>query len=153
MQLLTYTDYALRVLIYVGAHTDRPVPASAIAEAYGISHAHVAKAAKELRRRGLLRARRGAGGGVQLARPASKIRIGEVVRMFEEDRGLVDCFRADAAPCKIQSACRLRGAIARAAEAFYRELDRCSLADLVEERPRLVRLLRKPHAAPARRKR
>jgi Rrf2 family nitric oxide-sensitive transcriptional repressor len=147
MQLLTYTDYALRVLLYVGTHADRPVPASAIAEAYGISANHVAKAAKALTRHGLLRARRGLGGGVLLARPASEIRIGEVVRVFEHRRGPVECFRADGTQCRIRSACRLRGALARAMEAFYRELDGVSLADLVEERPRLVRLLRSPQAA------
>lgn len=150
MQLLTYTDYALRVLLYVGTHAGRPVPASAIAEAYGISADHVAKAAKALTRHGLLRARRGLGGGVLLARPASEIRIGEVVRLFERGRGPVECFREDGAPCRIRPACRLRGALARAVEAFYRELDGFSLADLVEERPRLVRLLRRPETAAAR---
>jgi Rrf2 family nitric oxide-sensitive transcriptional repressor len=142
MQLLTYTDYALRVLLYVGAHTDVPVASSSIASAYGISVDHVAKAAKALTRHGLLRATRGAGGGVQLARPASEIRLGEVVRLFEEERGLVDCMRDGGARCKIERACRLRGALQRAEDAFYRELDAYSLADLVDNGPQLVRLLR-----------
>lgn len=143
MQLLLYTDYALRVLLYVGAHPDAPVPASEIAEAYGISQDHVAKAAKALTRHGYLRATRGAGGGVRLAKPSAQIRIGAVVRLFEEGRGLVECLREGGAPCKIAPACRLRHALDRAMQSFYRELDGISLADLLEERPRLVRLLRR----------
>lgn len=146
MQLLTYTDYALRVLLYVGAHAGAPVASSSIASAYGISVDHVAKAAKALTRHGLLRATRGVGGGVQLARPAREIRLGEVVRLFEEERGLVDCMREGGARCKIERVCRLRGAFQRAEDAFYRELDVHSLADLLDNGPQLVRLLREPQA-------
>jgi Rrf2 family nitric oxide-sensitive transcriptional repressor len=147
MQLLTYTDYALRALIYVGAHPAAPVPASAIAHAYGISVDHVAKATKALTRAGLLRATRGGGGGVALARPASAIRIGEVVRLFEADRALVECF-GGGSTCAIRPACGLRGVFARAEEAFLEELDRHTLADVLDNRPQLVRLLRGPSASP-----
>ncbi|HVJ89235.1 MAG TPA: Rrf2 family transcriptional regulator [Labilithrix sp.] len=142
MQLLLYTDYALRALLYVGAHPSEPVPASAIAEAYGISVDHVSKATKALTRAGLLRAKRGAGGGVELAKPASEIRVGDVVRLFERDKGLVECFRASESSCKITPVCRLRRALEQAEKAFYAELDGWTLADLVENRPQLVRLLR-----------
>jgi Rrf2 family transcriptional regulator, nitric oxide-sensitive transcriptional repressor len=144
MQMLVYTDYALRVLLYAGTHTDAPVPASTIAEAYDISLDHVAKAAKALTRAGLLRATRGTGGGVQLAKPADQIRIGAVVRLFEKPRGPVECLREGESHCKIEPACKLRGAFQRAEEAFYRELDAHSLADLLANGPRLIRLLRSP---------
>jgi Rrf2 family nitric oxide-sensitive transcriptional repressor len=147
MQLLMYTDYALRVLIYAGAHPGAPVPASEIARAYGISLDHVAKAAKALTRHGLLHATRGIGGGVELARPAGEIRIGAVVRLFEEGRGPVECLRSfergeGEARCRIEPACRLRRAFERAEQAFYRELDHCSLADVLENRIQIARLLR-----------
>ncbi len=142
MQLLMYTDYALRALLYVGAHPPEPVPASAIAHAYEISVDHVAKATKALTRAGLLTATRGAGGGVTLARPPSKIRVGDVVRLFEGDRPLVECFPDGAGTCKIAPSCRLRRALQKAEAAFYAELDDCTLADLLENRPQLVRLLR-----------
>ena len=141
MQLLLYTDYALRVLIFVGTHPDAPVATPAIAAAYGISVDHVAKAAKALTRHGLLRATRGVGGGVELARPARDIRLGDVVRLFEEGRGPVECLRAGGEPCKIEPGCRLRRVFQRAEAAFYRELDACSLEDLFRNRPQVVRLL------------
>jgi Rrf2 family nitric oxide-sensitive transcriptional repressor len=141
VQLLLYTDYALRVLIHVGTHPDAPVATPAIAADYGISVDHVAKAAKALTRHGLLRATRGVRGGVALARPARDIRIGEVVRLFETGRGPVECLRAGGAPCKIEPGCRLRRVLRRAEAAFYRELDACSLEDLVQNRPHVLRLL------------
>src|SRR2546421_12972581 len=86
MQLLVLTDFALRVLIHAAVHPRESAGAAAIADAYGISVDHVAKAAKALTRHGLLRATRGAGGGVQLAQPARQIRIGDVGRLFEGHR-------------------------------------------------------------------
>ena len=147
MQMLMYTDYALRILLYVGAHPDAPVPASLIANAYGISADHVAKAAKALTRHGLLRATRGLGGGVQLARRPAEIGLGAVVRLFEAGRGPVSCLRETTDEgCAITSACLLRGALQRAERAFYRELDAYTLADLLRNRPRLVQLLGRPRA-------
>lgn len=141
VQLLTYTDYALRVLLYVGARADAPVASASIAVAFGISVDHVAKAAKALTRHGLLRATRGVGGGVQLARPARDIRLGQVVRLFEQERGPVECMREDGVPCAIERACRLRVAFQRAEDAFYRELDAYTLEDLLANGPQLLRLL------------
>ncbi len=141
MQVLKYTDYALRVLMYLGASPEAPVPAARIAAAYRISPDHVAKAAKGLVQLGVVTGARGAGGGLALARPADHIRIGAVVRKFEARRGPVECLRTEAPACRIVSGCLLRGAFEQAAEAFYRELDRHSLADLLENRPTLVRLL------------
>ncbi len=142
MQLLMYTDYALRALVYVGTHPERPVSAYAIAQAYRISTDHVAKATKALTREHLLHATRGARGGVQLAKPASEIQIGTVVRLFEADRGVVDCAGATALPCRIAASCKLRGAFAEAQEAFYAVLDRYTLEDVMQNRPQLVQLLR-----------
>jgi Rrf2 family nitric oxide-sensitive transcriptional repressor len=146
MQVLKYTDYALRVLMYLGASPEAPIPAAQVAAAYGISPDHVAKAAKGLVQLGVVKGARGAGGGLMLALPPEQIRIGAVVRRFEARRGPVECFRTEPPECRIASGCLLRGAFERAAEAFYRELDRHSLADLLQNRPTLVRLLA-PRAA------
>jgi Rrf2 family transcriptional regulator, nitric oxide-sensitive transcriptional repressor len=141
LQLLLYTDYALRVLIYAATHPSDPVAAAAIADAYGISPDHVAKAAKALTRHGLLRSTRGVGGGVRLARAAGEIRIGDVVRLFEKGRGAVACLQTGGPPCKIEPACRLRHAFERAESAFYRELDAVTLEDVVSKSAGIVRLL------------
>jgi Rrf2 family nitric oxide-sensitive transcriptional repressor len=134
----------LRVLIHAATHRDRPVAAAAIAEAYGISADHVAKAAKALTRQGLLRATRGVGGGVRLGKAPADIRVGDVVRLFERGRGSVACLQDGGPPCKIRPTCRLRGAFERAEAAFYRELDAVTLEDVTVGRASLVRLLGTP---------
>jgi Rrf2 family nitric oxide-sensitive transcriptional repressor len=146
MQLLLYTDYALRILIFLGVHPDGPVPAGVIARAYGISGDHVAKAAKALTRLGLLRATRGARGGVRLARPPAEIRLAEVVRSFEAGRAPVACLREGEDPCPIEPACRLKTVLRRAQQAFYRELEGHTLAELVERPALRIRLSRTPAA-------
>jgi Rrf2 family nitric oxide-sensitive transcriptional repressor len=141
MQLLTYTDYAMRVLLYVGAHPDTTVATSTIARAYGISTDHVAKATKALTRHRVLHATRGVRGGVRLAMRPPEIRVGDVVRLFEGERRAVECLRTPPVRCKIDAVCRLRGVLERAQAAFYAELDRCSLEDLLANRSQLAQLL------------
>jgi Rrf2 family transcriptional regulator, nitric oxide-sensitive transcriptional repressor len=147
MQLRMYTDYALRALLYVGSHPDEPVASAAIARAYGISIDHMAKATKALTRAGVLRATRGAGGGVELARPPAEIRVGEVVRQFEGGDGIVPCTGDEPQRCRIERACLLRDAVGRAEQAFFAELDGYTLEDLLPQRAQLVKLLRRSERA------
>lgn len=143
MQLTLYTDYALRVLIYLGTHPGEPIPASQIAHAYEISLDHVSKAAKTLTREGFLSATRGAHGGVELAKSPCEIRVGQVVRIFEGGRGLLECMGQPLPQCKLAPACRLKSALFRAEDAFFAELDAVTLEDIIDNKPQLVRLLKR----------
>lgn len=127
-------------MIYLALHPDRDVPASEVSGAFEISEHHVAKAAKDLTRAGYLRARRGRGGGLRLARPAHEIEVGAVVR-HTEDLNLLECFDSERDQCKITPACTLKGVLARAGEAFLTVLDGVTLADLVQPRERALRRL------------
>lgn len=149
MRLTTFTDYTLRVLMYLGLHDDRLSTISEMARAYGISENHLMKVVHYCATRGLLETVRGKGGGVRLGRDPREIRIGELVRETEADTALVECFQAGGSECRITPACALRGVLAEAHEAFFRALDRYTLADLLRPRARLAPLL----AVPARRKR
>ena len=130
MRLTVYSDYSLRVLMYVAAKPDGLSTIREIADAYGISRNHLMKVVFELGRYGLLENLRGRSGGIRLARPADKIRIGEVVRFTESENALVECFGPGNA-CAITTACRLKGALNQALEAFLAVLDRYTLQDLV----------------------
>ncbi|MFC3068148.1 Rrf2 family transcriptional regulator [Phenylobacterium soli] len=150
MRLTVYTDYALRVLMYVAVTGEpkasgepsraRPTIAG-IAASYGISRNHLMKVVHELGLAGYLETTRGKNGGLKLARPAAEIVLGEVVRKTEPDLAFVPCLDLVNATCAITPACRLRGAMHQARAAFLKVLDSYTLADLVENRAALEGLL------------
>ena len=142
MRLTTFTDYSLRVLIYLGMCSDRRAAVGEIAASYGISKNHLMKVILFLADEGYVVTVRGRGGGVQLKLDPGRIRIGDVVRRSEAGSALVECFSPAASECRIESACRLRGAFHKAAQAFYAVLDTYTLADLIENRAAMARLLR-----------
>ena len=142
MRLTQYTDYALRVLMYVGVKPDGLATIADISLAYGISRNHLMKVVQALGGEGYLRTVRGRNGGITLGRPASEIGLGDVVRATEDDLALVPCFPSPCAGhCRIDAACMLRGVLQEALAAFLTELDRHTLADLLEPRHDLARLL------------
>jgi len=141
MKLTTFTDYSLRMLIYVAAAPSGRCTIAQVAEAFGISESHLVKVAHELGRHGLLRNTRGRGGGLALARPASAINVGEVVRTTEGGDMLAECF-AEGGRCPITGRCRLERALAEAADAFYEALARYTLADLIANPRALASVLR-----------
>ena len=137
MRLTRYTDYALRVLTYLGARPDRVCSIGEIARGYGISQNHLMKVAHDLGKAGYIEGVRGRTGGIRLARPPGTINVGAVVRQMEEGFDLVEC---DA--CAIASACELTRILDEALAAFMTVLDRYTLADLLTRQTKLLRLLR-----------
>lgn len=136
MRLTVLSDYSLRVLMYLAARPDRLSTIQEIASAYAISENHLMKVVHGLGKTGLVETMRGRGGGMRLARPADKIKVGAVLRLVEEDQTLAECFSEDDG-CKITDVCRLKRVLARALQAYNDELDRWTLADLVA-RPKVL---------------
>lgn len=134
MQLTRYSDYSLRVLIYLAVRPDRLATIEEISDAYEISRAHLMKVVHQLGRGGFVETLRGRGGGLQLARPPEEIGIGDVVRFTEDRLKLVECFDTATSRCRIERACGLRGVLSEALDAFMTTLDRYTLADLVSRR-------------------
>lgn len=125
MRLTRYTDYALRTLLFVAERPERLCSIAEIADHHRMSKNTIMKVVSDLALAGYLETVRGRRGGVRLARPASEINVGEVIRYAEEDFDLADC-----AHCRIASTCGLTGALNRALAAFLAVLDEYSLADL-----------------------
>jgi Rrf2 family transcriptional regulator, nitric oxide-sensitive transcriptional repressor len=141
MRLTTFSDYSLRVLVYLAVHRDRLATIAEIAQAYGVSENHLMKVVHQLAQRGHVETIRGKGGGIRLARPPAAINIGAVVRETEDNTAFVECFEPETSNCRIAPACQLRRIIGDAIEAFFAMLDRYTLADVVANRPRLERLI------------
>jgi Rrf2 family nitric oxide-sensitive transcriptional repressor len=142
VQLTRYSDYSLRVLIYLALDPERLVTIEEIARSYDISKAHLMKVVHQLGLRGYVETVRGRGGGLRLSRRAEEIGVGDVVRATEANLDLVDCFDPASPRCVIQPACGLRSVLGEALGAFLAVLDRYTLADLVARRRKsLLRLL------------
>lgn len=109
----------------------RTVTISEVARVFGIAESHMRKIVHELARAGFLRSRRGRRGGFGLGRSASEIRVAEVLRATEADFALVECQRASGSCCPLMGRCRLERLLERARAAFFAELERVTLADLV----------------------
>ena len=149
MKLTSFTDYSLRVLIYLAARPDQRATVAEIAVAYGIKQNHLTKVVHFLGRQGWLATVRGKGGGLQLAMPPADIGIGAVVRATEGTDLPAECFDAAANTCPIARMCRLKRLLGEAAEAFHAVLDGCTLADLVRQPRALSEVLYRPRDAAA----
>jgi len=140
MKLTRFTDYSLRVLIYLGLKDDNRVTIREISDAYGISRNHLMKVVSLLTRMGYLDARRGPGGGIALARPPGEIILADVVRDMEDDLNLVECF-CDGGTCVIKPMCKLKTALNQALVAYLDTLERYTLLDLLRPRKQLIEVL------------
>jgi Rrf2 family transcriptional regulator, nitric oxide-sensitive transcriptional repressor len=141
MRLTVYTDYALRVLMYLALKPDGLATIAEIAKSYGISKNHLMKVTHQLGVAGYVETVRGRTGGLRLAKSVEAIGIGEVVRYTEPDMAIVTCFKPIDAPCVIRPCCVLRRALEKARAAFIGVLDDYTLGDLVQPRGRLAGLL------------
>ncbi len=131
MQLTLFTDYSLRVLIFLGAHADRLCTISEAAEAYHISGNHLMKVVNRLSSAGYIETVRGKGGGMRLSRAPNMINLGDVVRHTEDRFDIVECFNEKRQHCPLLPACTLRSILADAHRNFMATLDRHTLQDVL----------------------
>lgn len=141
MRLNLQSDYALRLLMQLATNTGSLCTIANVATCNGISKTHLMKVANTLARAGFVEAIRGRSGGLRLAHDADVIAIGDVVRATENDFALVECLRAGKSKCLVTPACRLKGVLEEASEAFMAVLDAYTIADLVRRNPALRSLL------------
>lgn len=135
MRLTTLTDYAMRLLMYVGQHPERLCTISEIAKAYNISETHLMKVTHQLGQRGWIETVRGKNGGMRLAHEPADINLGAVVRDTEADLALVDCL-SENTTCTLSGRCHLTSIVEGALQRFLSYLDEYTLADLLrKEKP------------------
>lgn len=140
MQLTTFSDYALRVLVYLALQQGRLATISEIATAYGISENHLMKVVHHLAQHGFVETIRGKGGGLRMAHQPEDIGIGSVIRSTEGKTGLLACVDAKEVICCIQPSCRLMGILNEASAAMFAVFDRYTLADLLRSQVELTQI-------------
>lgn len=133
MRLTTYTDYALRTLLYLAVHRDRLVTIQDIADAHDIAKNHLTKVVHQLGILGVVESLRGRNGGLKLGREPSEINIGAVVRSTEPDFYMAECFDPKKNFCMMSSACSLKGVLHSATAAYLAVLDGVTLESLIQQ--------------------
>lgn len=139
MQLTRYTDYSLRVLIFVALReSGSQATINEICDHFGMPRNHLIKVVQRLGQLGYLRTQRGKGGGLRLGKPAEGIVVGDVVRAMEPNLDIVDCSSPD---CPLTGGCRLRSVLEEALDAFLSVLSRYTVADLIAHPAKLRSML------------
>ncbi|MEQ8233361.1 MAG: Rrf2 family transcriptional regulator [Gammaproteobacteria bacterium] len=142
MRLNSFTDYSLRVLMYLATEPDRRATIAEIAAAFEISRNHLMKVVQFLGQQGWLHNVRGRGGGLELACPPERINLGAVVRAAEGDPLPAECFDRAHNTCAIARTCKLRGVLGEAVDAFHAVLDGYTLADITQDMRPLGQVLK-----------
>lgn len=130
MRLTSMTDYAVRLLMYVAQRPERLCTIAEVAQAHGISEAHLMKVTHQLGLQGWIETLRGKGGGMRLAHAPADINLAAVVRSIEPDFNLVECF-SNGSTCTLTGSCRLTGVLQGALQGFMSHLDQFTLADIL----------------------
>ena len=130
MRLSQASDFALRILMATG-QSDDPQTVDKLSRQLGLAKSHVMKIVAHLAKGGYLETTRGRGGGIRLAKTPDMIRLGDVVRLSEPDLGVVACLKPEPTVCAFLPRCALKGAMARASEAFLESLNTETLASIL----------------------
>ncbi len=136
MRLTKYTDYAMRLMIYLGSRPSGLSSIREISDTFSVSQNHMMKVVQDLAGAEFLESVRGRNGGIRLARPTNEINLGALLRHTEGLTDLIDCHG-----CRIAPACALPSVLSEATAAFVAVFDKYTLADLVGKRSELGALL------------
>lgn len=134
MRLTSFTDYAVRVLMYVAKKDGELASIREVSKVYDISSNHLMKVVHLLGKGNYLDTVRGKNGGFRLGKKPQDINIGELIRYTEDDLSIVECLGKKEGRCALIEECNFSNVMADALTAFLGVADKCTLADLIEEK-------------------
>jgi Rrf2 family nitric oxide-sensitive transcriptional repressor len=142
MRLTQFTDYSLRVLIYLALRPKERTTIDQLTNAYDVSRHHIRSVVHHLAKLGYIHFTQGKGGGLTLALNPEQISIREIIENTENDFHIVECFNPEGNACPIEPLCVLKQALSEASKHFLETLEDYTIEDLVENKKRqLSRLL------------
>ena len=128
MQLNKFTDYALRMLLYISQPNEMPYTIADIARDLRVSQNHLIKIVHFMGKQKWILTTRGKGGGIRLNPEALELKLGTLVRILQGDQQIVECHSP---PCVMRERCGLKGILDHALDRFYESLDQYTLADVL----------------------
>jgi Rrf2 family protein len=134
MKLLTKrTDYAVRALGYLATHTGQYIASDVIARAENIPSSFLRRVIAILIKEGIVAAKEGKNGGVQLAVQPAAITIVDLMEMFQGKIELSECMvRKDI--CPNRRSCMLRRKILEAEQRLIKDIEGIRLSDLIDNK-------------------
>lgn len=141
MQLNKFTDYALRILMYISSPKDVPYTIAEIAQDLNVSQNHLVKIVHFMGKQDWLITTRGKGGGLRLNPAILEFRLGYIVRILQGDAQIVEC---NTPPCVLHPRCGLKGILDQAVEQFYQSLDQYTVADVLNTPPQQPTFVNSP---------
>lgn len=128
--------YGLKAMLYLAAHpAGTSLGGQEIAEANNISKKFLDSILLDLRHAGMLRSRKGPGGGYTLARSVDDIRVGHIIRVLDGPLAPIGCASKSAytpcLDCRDVGACAVRITMTKVRDAMSDILDRMSLKDMM----------------------
>ncbi|WP_407304829.1 RrF2 family transcriptional regulator [Acinetobacter sp.] len=129
MQLNKFTDYALRLLMYISRPRDIPYTIAEIAQDLHVSQNHLVKIVHFIGKQDWIITTRGKGGGIRLNAKTLNLNLGQIVRILQGNNQIVEC---NTPPCVLRSHCGLKGILDQALEHFYQSLDHYCLGDVLD---------------------
>ncbi|GGH65353.1 RrF2 family transcriptional regulator [Rothia aerolata] len=133
MRLTAFSDVSLRIMMLLAGAEGEKLSTQTIANGVGTPYNHVAKSVAFLANHGWVSASRGRFGGVCLSEAGSAATVGQVLRATEGDIPMVEC-ESHEGSCPLDQSCRLKGALAKAREAFFAVLDPVVISELPSQR-------------------
>ena len=134
MRLSTKGQYAVRAMVSLVCHSNgRPTTLKDISDSEGISLPYLEQLFVKLRKGNIVKSVRGPGGGYVLARPASEIKVGEVITVVEESLNPVACLDEDPALCTKTNKCVTQRVWKGLGEKMKEFLDSITIEDLSRE--------------------
>ena len=143
MEFSQFTDYSLRVLLYLAAKGEGLASVKEISDAYSISNNHLVKVVHNLSKLGLVDTFRGRSGGITLAKSPEELVVGDLVRKTE-NLAILECLPGGKGTCCIIGVCKLKTVLRQALDAFLAELDKVTVADLISNESDLRERLQIP---------
>ncbi len=141
MQLNKFSDYALRVLMYVSRPRDVPYTIAEIAEHLVVSENHLVKVVHFMAKQHWLITTRGKGGGIRLNPATLSLHLGDILKTLEGDDQIVNCATP---PCVMRAHCGLKSILDDAVDQFYQSLNLYTVQDVLDRPARSTRSLSSP---------
>ena len=125
--------YALRVLIDLAEHQNAGwIPMKEVADRQEISLKYIERIMPLLTRAGVVEGQHGKGGGYILTTAPEQCRVGDILRLTEDDLAPVACLRCGAAACERAPQCRTLPMWRKFNEMTNTFFDNVTLADLMQ---------------------